>query len=312
MRFKREQKVCQIGNLRLGGQPGENPPLLIASMFQKGDMIIESRSKHLFNRQLATERIREIEHLSQETGIPGMVALVANSVDEMKTYIDFFISVTDMPFAIDVWAQKTRLAIARHIAQMGIQQKVLYNSITPWDEDIKGQILELKELGIKHVVVQVFDPSDKSAEGRIKSLRNLLPLVEEGGFESIIIDTAVMNLPASVFSLKANYLIKRDFGLPVGGAPSNGSYMWRKKATEETRKWFPAVDAATHAIAALASDFLFYGPTSGTSRIFPTVAVASSMLAAAAYEEDISFRDNHPISLLFPDEALQFKKEKEA
>jgi len=36
------------------------------------------------------------------------------------------------------------------------------------------------------------------------------------------------------------------------------------------------------------------------------------MLAAAAYEEDISFRDNHPISLLFPDEVLQFKKEKEA
>jgi len=162
--------------------------------------------------------------------------LVANSIDEMKTYIDFFISVTDMPFAIDVWVQKTRLAIARHIAQMGVQQKVLYNSITPWDEDIKGQVLELKELGIKHVVVQVFDPSDKSAEGRIKSLRNLLPLVEEGGFESIIIDTAVMNLPASVFSLKANYLIKRDFGLPVGGAPSNGSYMWRKKTNRRDKK----------------------------------------------------------------------------
>ena len=32
--YEREQKVCTIGSIKVGGQPGENPPLLIGNMFQ--------------------------------------------------------------------------------------------------------------------------------------------------------------------------------------------------------------------------------------------------------------------------------------
>ena len=112
-------------------------------------MLLENRKEGKFNRKAAEERIREMERLSQETGVPGLIAMVANQLDEMKRYIDFFIGVTDMPFAIDVWVQKTRLAIARYIAELGIQDRVLYNSITPWDEDNEAQVAEIKELGIK-------------------------------------------------------------------------------------------------------------------------------------------------------------------
>ena len=101
-RYERQQKVFRIGNTKVGGQPGENPPLLIGNMFQKGDSLIQSRKERRFNREQAEERIREMERLSQQTGLPGMVAMVANTPDEMKAYIDFFISVTDMPFAIDI------------------------------------------------------------------------------------------------------------------------------------------------------------------------------------------------------------------
>ena len=131
-----EQKVCNIGGLKVGGQPGENPPLLIGSMFQKGDLLIESRRECKFNRERARERIQEMECISRETGVPGMVAMVANTLDEIKAYVDFLVSVTNMPFAIDIWVQKTRLAVAHHLAELGIQDRVLYNSITPWDADI--------------------------------------------------------------------------------------------------------------------------------------------------------------------------------
>ena len=40
-----------------------------------------------------------------------------------------------MPFAIEIWKQKARLAAARYIAESGLQGKILYNSITPWEED---------------------------------------------------------------------------------------------------------------------------------------------------------------------------------
>ena len=310
-RYELEQKVCNIGGIKVGGQPGENPPLLIGNMFQKGDLILEDRKGGKFNRKTAEDRINELENISRETGVPCLIAMVANSEEEIKGYIDFFTSVTDMPFAIDILQQKTRLAAARYIAKRGLQERALYNSITPWDEDIPAQISELKELGVKNVVIQVFDVEDKRPTGRVKSLNHLLPLVERGNFESILVDTAVMNLPATTFSLLANLLIKKKFGLPVGFAPSNGTYMWRKAASEKERSRFPALDAGVHAISALASDFLFYGPLTGTSRVFPAVAAASSIMAALAYEESAFLpAGSHPLNLLFPDVVKQFQKEK--
>ena len=311
LRYELTQKVCTIGGIKVGGQPGENPPLLIGNMFQKGDVILESRKEGKFNREAAVERIREMERFSRETGVPGLIAMVANSEEEIKGYIDFFVSVTDMPFAIDIWQQKTRLAAARYVAQKGLQDRVLYNSITPWDEDIEAQVSELKDLGIKHVVVQAFDVEDKRPTGRVKSLQRMMPYLEKGDFESILVDTAVMNLPATAFSLMANHLIKKEFGLPVGFAPSNGTYMWRKAAPEEERDRFPAVDAAVHAISALLSDFLLYGPLTGTSRVFPAVAAAASMMAAGAFAERSALPlGNHPLNLLFPEVVKQFQEEK--
>ena len=310
LRYKKEQQVCDIGGLRVGGQPGENPPLLVGNMFQKGDALLKSRKHGEFDRREAEVRIRELETVSQETGVPGIVALVANTADEIKGYIDFFTSVTDLPFAVDIWQQKTRLAAARYVAQLGIQERVLYNSITPWDEDTTTQVSELKELGIKHVVIQAFDTNDKTAAGRVTSLKELLPSVQEGGFESVLVDTAAMNLPAMSLSMKANHLIKTEFGLPVGFAPSNGSYMWRKSAEEASKKKFPAVDAGAHAACALVSDFLFYGPMSGTPRVFAAVAAASAMTAALAYEETGALPSGtHPLCQMFPDVLEQFRKE---
>ena len=304
-----EQKVFNIGGIKVGGQPGQNPPLLVGNMFQKGDTLIESRKAGRFNRKGATERIREMERFSQETGVPGMVAIVANTLDELKTYVDFFISVTDSPFAIDIWVQKTRVAAARYIVELGLQERLLYNSITPWDDDIEGQVTEISELGIKHVVIQAFDIEEKGPTGRIKSLQRMLPLLEKGNFQSILVDTAVMNLPFTAFSLIANRLIKQQFGLPVGCAPANGTYMWRNSVGVEGRSRFSAVDAAIQALAAIGSDFIFYGPMTGTSRVFMAVAAATSLLATLAYGEGAPIPGRlHPLNMLFPDAIEQLLK----
>lgn len=309
-RYDREQKVCTIGGIKVGGQPGENAPLLISSMFQKGDTLIESRKERKFNHTEAVERVREMQHLSQETGMPGMVAMVANTLDEAKAYIDFLTSETDMPFAIDIWVQKTRVAAARYVAELGLQDRLLYNSITPWDDDIEGQVAELKGLGIKHVVVQAFDMEDKGPRGRIKSLQKMLPLIDKGNFQSILVDTAVMNLPFTAFSLIANRLIKQEFGLPVGCAPSNGTYMWRKSVGTEGRGNFPAVDAAIEAITVMGSDFIFYGPMTGTSRVFSAAAAATSLLATLAYAEGSPLpSEGTPLNKLFPDAVEQLMKQ---
>ncbi len=301
-RFTRAQKVFDINGIKIGGQPGDNPPLLIASMFHNKDRILEDR-KGRFDRQKAKELINKQEELSNSTGIPAMVAMVANTPEEAEVYIDFYLETTNMPFGIDMWVAEKRAQATEHIAKLGIQDKFLYNSITPWDKDIKGQINRLKDLGIKHVVVQAFDDKDQSPMGRVKSLDNILSQGADS-FDTVIVDTSVMNLPATSFSLIANRLIKDKFGLPCGGAYSNGTHMWKASKDLWGPDGFKAMDAVAQGMASvLWSDFNFYGPIVTAPRIFPAVATAHILLSTIVYGETkhIPEKDNLPIRRFFPD-----------
>lgn len=300
-RFDTKQKVFRIGDIRIGGQPGENPPLLIASMFHNKDRILIDR-KGNFNRTKAVELIRKQEELSASTGIPSMVAMVANTPEEAKIYIDFYLETTNMPFGIDMWVAEKRAKATEYIAKLGVQDKFLYNSITPWDKDIKGQVQKLKDLGIRHVVIQAFDDQDQSPTGRLRALERIL---KEGAdsFETIIVDTSVMNLPATSFSLIANRMIKERFGLPCGGAYSNGTHMWSRAKEVWGFDGFRAMDAVAQGMSSvLWSDFNFYGPIVTASRIFPAVATAHILLSTLIYDETGKIPDgNIPIRRYFSD-----------
>ena len=300
--FKQEQKVCVLDGIKIGGQPGENPPLLIASMFHNKDRIVTDR-KGNFDRQKAVELIRKQEELSASTGIPSMVAMVANTPEEAKIYIDFFRETTAMPFGIDMWVAEKRAQATEYVAKLGLQNQFLYNSITPWDKDIKGQVQKLKDLGIKHVVVQAFDDADQSPLGRLKSLEKILAQGADS-FETVIVDTSVMNLPATSFSLVANRLIKEKLGLPCGGAYSNGTHMWKDAKAIWSLDGFKAMDAVVQGMASVIwSDFNFYGPIVTAPRIFPAVAAAHILLTTLLYDETKRLPDNPniPIKKYFSD-----------
>lgn len=295
-RFKTEQKVFKIGGVRIGGQPGENLPFLIASMFHNKDKILVDR-KGNFDRQKAKELIKKQEELSASTGIPGMVAVVANTPEEAQAYIDFYLETTDMPFGIDMWVAEKRAKATEYISKLGVQDKFLYNSITPWDKDIRGQVNKLKDLGIKHVVVQAFDDGDQSPAGRLKSLESILAQGADG-FETVLVDTSVMNLPATSFSLIANKLIKEKLGLPCGGAYSNGTHMWGDAKTIWSLDGFKAMDAVAQGMCSvLWSDFNFYGPIVTAPRIFPAVATAHILLSTLVYDETEQIPGNQDLPI---------------
>ncbi len=295
-RFKKEQKVFTLAGMKVGGQPGENPPLLIASMFHNKDRIVADR-KGNFDRAKAVELIRAQEKLSASTGIPSMVAMVANTPEEAKIYIDFFRETTKMPFGIDMWVAEKRAQATEYVARLGLQDQFLYNSITPWDKDIKGQVRKLRDLGIRHVVVQAFDDQDQTPAGRLKSLENILSQGADE-FETVIVDTSVMNLPATSFSLVANRLIKEKLGLPCGGAYSNGTHMWKDAKTIWSLDGFKAMDAVAQGMASvLWSDFNFYGPIVTAPRIFPAVAAAHILLSTLVYDETRRIPENPDIPI---------------
>jgi tetrahydromethanopterin S-methyltransferase subunit H len=297
-----QQKVFTLNGIKIGGQPGETPPLMISSMFHNKDRILRDR-KGDFDRQRATEIIRKQEEMSRLTGIPGMVAMVANTPEEAKIYVDFFLETTDMAFGIDMWVAEQRAKATEYVAKLGVQDKFLYNSITPWDKDIKGQVRRLKDLGIRHVVIQAFDDQDQTPTGRVKSLESILAQ-GAGDFDTIIVDTSVMNLPATSFSLVANRLIKEKHGFPCGGAYSNGTHMWKEIKEQWGLDGFKAMDAVVQGMAsALWSDFNFCGPAVTAPRVFPAVASAHMLLSTLVYEEtgEIYENENLPIRKYFAD-----------
>ena len=202
-----------------------------------------------------------------------------------------------------MWVAEKRAKATEYISKLGVQDKFLYNSITPWDKDIQGQVSKLKDLGIRHVVVQAFNDKDQSPTGRLTSLESLLSQ-GAGDFESVIVDTSVMNLPATSFSLVANKLIKEKTGLPCGGAYSNGTHMWKEAKDNWGLDGFRAMDAVAQGMSSvLWSDFNFYGPIVTAPRIFPAVATAHMLLSTLVYDEThvIPENDGLPIRKYFPD-----------
>jgi len=135
----------------------------------------------------------------------------------------------------------------------------------------------------------------------VKSLESILAQ-GAGVFDTIIVDTAVMNLPSTSFSLVANRLIKEKHGLPCGGAYSNGTHMWNAIKEKWGLDGFKAMDAVVQGMSsALWSDFNFCGPAVTAPRVFPAVASAHMLLSTFVYEEtgEISENKNLPIRKYF-------------
>lgn len=311
-RFEKEQKVCDIGGVKVGGQPGDNPTVLIGSMFHKGDKLIASRKAGTFDKKAARAQLKRLEEISEQTAVPAMVDIVGNTTDEFSSYIDFVSAETSMPMCIDAWRPDVRIEAARRAAREGLLERLIYNSLNPWNPELEAEVAEIASIGVRHVVLAVFDDEDKLPSGRMKSLEKLLPAIEKDRFESVLVDTTVMNVAAMAFSIQAAFEIKKRFGLPVGCSPANGTYMWKELRRLGSRATFAGADSAAHGIAALLwNDFLFYGPMSGTERVFAATAAAESIKAMLGFAESgrLSATRSHPVRKLFSEFIEQLESE---
>jgi len=283
-----------------------------SSIFQKGDRVFEGKRKEGFDEKRARELLKTQDRLWEETGVPGMADVVANSGKEFERYIDFVTSVSDMPFCVDAWQMKPKLEGAAYCAEKGLLDRMFYNSLTVWEEDLETEIREIAQIGVKHVLLVAFDMADQMPTGRIAGTQKLLDAIEKVGaqFESIFVDTSVMNGPATAFCGIANKLIKEKWGFPAASAPSNGSYMWKQAREMWGFKGWSAADAGLESLAAfMYHDMIFSGPMAGASRIMPAVAMADAFLATQVFAETkgLPELETHPLNKLFPDFVGQLK-----
>ncbi len=308
-----EQKVCEVGGVKFGGQPGNYPCVCVSSIFQKGDKVFTGKRKEGFDEKRAEELLQTQERLTAETGVPGMADIVANTGKEFKSFIDFVAEKSDMPFCIDAWVMKPKLEGAAYCAEKGLLDRMFYNSLTVWEQDLETEIREISQMGVKHVLLVAFDQEDQMPSGRITGTQRLLDAIEKVGaeFESVFVDTSVMNGPATAFCGVANRMIKEKWGFPTASAPSNGSYMDLKRFKETMGfKGWAATDAALEGLSAfMYHDLIFSGPMAGATRILPAVAEAEAFLAATEFADTKKLPEdpNHPLYKLWPDFVEQLK-----
>jgi len=311
--FKKKVPTSNIGGINVGGEFGKNPTVLFGSMFYSGHRIVEDRSKGRFDRKRAETLINRQEELSDQTGIPGMLDIVAVRPHEFEAYINFVGSVTDMPFAVDAWQEDTKLAAAQIIHEQGLQNQAIYNSLSPWSKDIEREVAQLSNFDLENVILVAFNQEDPTVQGRISIIaNNLVPYARKAGFQHLLVDTSVLNVPSLAISLLTGSQIKEQIGVPVGCGPSNGTdpKAWSLPREKWGKLGFTSVDASIHAVAALWSDFLLYGPIENAKWIFPAVALAEMIKATFRAEatHTLPTAGEHPLNKFFSGFVNQLKE----
>ena len=312
--FEKEPQVYDVGGVKLGGQPGDYPTVCCFSIFQESDKVFDKGSRRKgFNKERATEIMNTADKLWKDTGVPVMADIVASPGEKFNKYVDFVTSVSEMPFCVDAIMMKTKLEGAAYCAEKGLLDRMFYNSLTIWEEDLETEVKELAQIGVKNVLLVAFDNDDSTPNGRIKGTEKLLNAIEKGGakFESIIVDTTTLNGPASALCGLSNVLIKEKWGFATASAPSNGSYMELKRMKDLVGfKGWAGFDAALEGLTAFFyHDLMFTGPMAGAGRVVPAVALSDAFLATAIFPETrkLPKTEDHPLRKLFPEFASQLQ-----
>ncbi|WXG42073.1 MAG: tetrahydromethanopterin S-methyltransferase subunit H [Candidatus Freyarchaeum deiterrae] len=303
--FESVQKIFDIGKVKIGGQPGALPTVLIGSIFYDRHKIVSDPMEGVFDRGKAEELIKRQEEMSDKTGNPHMVDIVGSSGTAIVKYIEFVAGVTDAPFFVDSTATDVKMEGLKYSAEVGLLDRAVYNSITYHVSD--QEVEELKSIGVKSAILLGYNPRNVKPEGRIELLKGdenkkgLLQYAEDAGIQNVLVDTAVLDVPSIGIAAEAVKQVKKEFGLPSGGGPLNAVLEW-KRVTElgENAKKVCAATAVTAMIHA-GANWVLYGPIYNSDVVFPAVAMVDATIAYTNSRMRVIsiMTKNHPLYKIF-------------
>lgn len=296
-KFRAEQKICEINGIKIGGQMGEYPTALFGSIFYKGDPLVIDEGEGMIHRSEGERVIRQAAELAEKAGVPLIIDMVASTPKAIVEYIDFVAEVTEAPFTLDGTTVEVRLAGARHVAERGLEQRAIYNSIGP---GVKSQELEeLGKLGLRSVIIQLINAKKPTVQGRLEILERLSKTAGQGGFDKLLVDTAVLDVVDPGLAGRAIFEIKDRFGYPCGCAPTHThKERWKTRGNfDKIGRRSAEVSTAT-ALQILGANFLFY--PLNRMEIIPAMAMVDSIIA---YCNSMTFgikpKGDHPLYKLF-------------
>ena len=291
--FRTEQKQFEIGGIKIGGQPGLRPTVLIGSAFYHGHKITTDENRGEFDPVEAEKRIHLQDEFSEKTGNPCMLDVVGATPEAIRRHLEFAARVTKSPLLIDGTTVEVRLAGLEYAAQAGLIDRVVYNSIQPEIPD--EELTAIQKAGVTSAILLTYYLKDFTSTGRVTAVRELLPRALQAGVNKLLVDTCVMDLATLGQAFSAIQQVKDEMGLPAGGGVHNAVAMWRGlKKKMGTQATLPCMAAAAAGAVALGADFLLYGPVEDAPSIFPAVAMIDTAQSQLFMEQGIRPEPSHP------------------
>jgi tetrahydromethanopterin S-methyltransferase subunit H len=302
-----KQKIYQIGNLKIGGLPGELPTVLIGNIFYKGMPEVSSHKEGCFDKKEVTRWIRLAETVSEQSGVPHLLDIMAMYPEAIRKYIRFVSEETDGPFLVDGANPATQTAALSVVEQFGLQDQVIFNGISP--RISKAELSAIQQSKVGAAVILAYNETDFSPKGRISILKNskdqigLLDVAKNVGIERTLIDTTVFDVPSISIAAEAIKLVKEELGQPAGCSPANATYSWKQSLKESVLiQGFAASNASAHTfVQCWGADFLIYGPIKQAKNVIPACAINDAIIAYHAMKRfgTKPLVENHPLRKIF-------------
>lgn len=284
LKFEAKQRIFDVGGVRIGGQPGELPTALIGNLFYKGMPEEINHKGGEFDQKAVLKWIAIAEELSEKTGVPHLLDIMAMCPEAMRKYITFVSEHSDKVFLLDGTNPETRIAGLKTVWELGLQERAIFNAIFP--QISEDEIKALRESGVTAAILLAHNEMDFSPEGRITILTGfdeqlgLLRIAKRARVKKVLVDTIVFDVPSIAYAVEAIKLVKNDLGYPAGCSPANATYDWRRSQNELLKGGFAAYNASAHTIAQFSgADFLIYGPIKQAKNIIPACAMNDAIIA---------------------------------
>jgi len=293
-RIETEQRVIDVDGVKLGGIPGENPTVLIGSLFYRKSPLVTDEDEGKFDRARAEELITRQDELSDITGNPAMLDVEGGTPTAVENYIDFVAERTDSPLLIGGSTPDIRAAALKMVKERGLEDRVIYNSLMP--ECSRAEVEAILDAGIDTAVLLGYTFSDLRPQGRVEALKKLIEETESLGLSNTLLDTFVMDVPSLGIAFSAMKEVKAKIGLPVGCGPHNAIGMWRglrKKMKIRSKR--PVVASVNAFATASGADFLLYGPIEAADDVFPAVSMVDAAYGFNQVQTGKRLTREHPL-----------------
>ena len=293
-KFSVPQKVYEIAGVTVGGNVGENPTVMIGSIFYKGDKTIQDENAGTFDREKAEGLIANVQDLSDRTGVSAMLDVVCTSGEVAEKYLEFAADATSMPILVDAVSDEAALKGVECAENLGIVERTVFNSITP---GTKEPIYEkIKEVGLESAILLTYSTrAIISSEERVRLLGTMIPRAEAAGINKILVDTVVMDIATLGLACKAIYDVKDRFGYPAGCGAHNAISSWKALKKKEDKLLTSACSSVANTLPiAIGADFILYGPIDDADYVFPAVGLIDAAYGQVLMEEGRRLDTAHP------------------